>query len=452
MKTRAWADRALVLAIVVAMLLTAVSLASIAASAPDLSPRAYLPYVSKPIVPLKEVRGLWVTRFDWTDYGQPAQKWRIDEIVQDASRAGFNVILFQVRGVADAYYTPGPEPWAQRVSGSTLGTPPNPYWDPLAYFIEKAHQKGIQLHAYINVYPVWDRCGESPPHTSPEHFYWKLRVVESVTQGPAGEKLNGLQWDTSKNVLCSTYLRATPASVFADEHYLEVARYLADNYDIDGLHLDHIRYGSRYSSCDPVSAARSGTTCFTTPPIDYASYADWQRAQVSGTVEKFYDLISKEHPEMMLSAAVWPTYINYWGWKTYDGYFYSQGYTDYYQDSQGWIKGDYIDALMPMIYSSTDGDPDPNKQNFRLERWQTLVDNYQANSGGRFIIAGIGSNHYSSFAGIEQRIEAARALGTAGHAIFSYGGLKNQAQDYFALLANGPYAEPAVLPEMSWRD
>ena len=320
---------------------------------------------------------------------------------------------------------------------------PNPYWDPLDYFVEKAHDKGIELHAYINIYPVWNPCNQAPPATTPRHFYYKLRDYHGVTAG----KLNGLQWNTDANVLCSTYLRATPASIFADNHYLEVARYLADNYAIDGLHLDHIRYGSRSSSCDPVSAYYSGVPCFAQAPANYASYQDWQRKQVSGTVEKFYDLISKDHPEMMLSAAVWPTYINYWGWKTYDGYPYSQGYYDYYQDSQAWI-----DALMPMIYSGSDGDPDPNKQNFRLSRWRTLVENYQQNSGGRFIIAGIGSNHYSSFAGIEDRIEAARDLDTAGHAIFSYGGLKNQSQDYFRLLAEGPYARPAILPDIDWRN
>jgi len=439
----------LTLALALALLLPLL-VVSTAGGAADLVPAAYFPLIFKPEPPpviKQEVRGLWVTRFDWTNYGQPAQKSRIDEIVADASRAGFNMILFQVRGVADAYYQPGPEPWAQRVSGSTLGTPPNPYWDPLAYFVDRAHQAGIQLHAYINVYPVWDKCAAAPPHTSPEHYYWKLITEHGLT----GSKLNGLQWDSNYNVSCSGYLRATPASLFGDQQYLAVARYLADNYAIDGLHLDHIRYAGSNTSCDPISAARSGRTCFTAPPNNYDSYASWQRAQVNGTVSQFYEMISKEHPNLMLSAAVWPTYINYWGFKTYDGYYYSEGYYNYYQASQEWIQNGYIDALMPMIYSSTDGDPDPNKQNFRLERWQTLAQDYQQHSGGRFIIAGIGSNHYSSFAGIEERIAAARQMGTAGHAIFSYGGLKNQSQDYFALLAAGPYSEPAVVPQITWR-
>ena len=68
-----------------------------------------------------EVRGVWVTRFDWTRFNQPADPARIDAIVDNIAAAGFNVVFFQVRGTADAYYASGIEPWAQRVSGGVLG-------------------------------------------------------------------------------------------------------------------------------------------------------------------------------------------------------------------------------------------------------------------------------------------------------------------------------------------
>jgi uncharacterized lipoprotein YddW (UPF0748 family) len=386
-----------------------------------------------PPPPTAEFRGLWVTRFDWTDYGQPADPSRIDEIVNNAAYAGFNAIFFQVRGTADAYYKPGPEPWAQRVSGGVLGQPPDSRWigkggDPLAYFIQQAHARGIELHAYINVYPVWD-CGSLPPAVSPQHFYYQLQNYHGSTVG----KNNGLQWDTAYNVDCHTYQRATPASVFADLHYLEVGRYLADNYDIDGLHLDHIRYGAVHSSCDPVSAQASGVSCFQTP-ANYSSYAAWQRAQVNGTVRKFYDEIIRSHPDLILSAAVWPIYINYWGWPGNP----QQGYHDYYQDSKAWIQGDYIDSISPMIYGS----------GFWTQQvWQTLVADFQASSGGRFVVPGIGAA-FDSFSEIETRIAMARSIGTAGHAIFSYGAMRDHG--YFDDLANGPYSEPAVVPEISW--
>ncbi len=383
---------------------------------------------------LQEFRGMWVTRFDWTNYGQPAERARIDEIITDAATAGFNAIFFQVRGTADAYYRPGPEPWAQRISGTALGQPPpdnrwEPWGDPLAYFVQKAHDNGIQLHAYINVYPVWDNCDDPPPQVSPTHFYQQLAGAHGMT----GDKINGMQWTTTGDVSCGTYQRATPASGFADTHYLSVAQYLADNYDIDGIHLDHIRYAGGNTSCDPVSLSASGVTCFTSPPENYDSYASWQRAQVNGTVWKFYEQIIQNNPDVWLSAAVWPIYYDYWDWGINTGHSY------YYQDSKAWVLNHYIDSISPMIYGSSF---------WSQSVWQTLVNDFQADSGGRFIIPGIGAN-FDNFNEIEARINMGREIGVAGHAIFSYGQLK--AHDYFDDLAAGPYAEPAVVPVISWR-
>jgi uncharacterized lipoprotein YddW (UPF0748 family) len=299
--------------------------------------------------------------------------------------------------------------------------------------IQRAHGYGMQVHAYINVYPIWD-CGDPPPVTSPLHLYHQLLNEHGTTNG----KPNGLQWTTSREVLCSDYRRATPASVFLDDHLMAVATDLVQRYDIDGLHLDHIRYGGSGTSCDPVSESRSGVPCFSTPPSGYASYQAWQRAQVNGTVDKFYETLFGENgqgggaadkPNFMLSAAVWP--------------YYESGRDNYYQDSRAWIAGGYIDALMPMLYGSFDTSPSV---------WRDYAAGFQNASAGRYVIPGIHgavyAGHYGTFADIEQRIQAARDLRTAGHAIFAYNYLADN--QYFDDLRNGPYAVPASPPPITW--
>jgi uncharacterized lipoprotein YddW (UPF0748 family) len=386
-----------------------------------------------------EMRGLWVTRFDWTDYKNPASPAKIDEIVANAATAGFNTIFFQVRGVADAYYDSPLEPWAYRVSAQGLGVPPNPYWDPLATMIERAHAQNIQVHAYLNVYPVWDNCDTPPdPAVNPQPFYWQLLSAHGSTDG----KPNGLQWSTDGQLHCSSYQRATPASSFFDDHLLSVVADLVTSYDIDGIHLDHIRYGHTTTSCDPVSAAAAGVACFSTPPAGYASYEDWQRGQVNGTVSKVYDLLFgtngiADKQNFWLTAAVWPVYVDYWGWGA------SEGYHDFYQDSKAWVEDGTIDAISPMIYGGTTWDGSPHGQT----RWHTLVQDFQADANGRYIIPGINGS-YTDFSEITTRIQMARSLGTAGHALFSYGGLYEHA--YFDDLANGPYAQTAVPPNLPW--
>lgn len=380
-----------------------------------------------------EFRGLWVTRFDWTQLNRPASPAKIDEIVRNAADAGFNAIFFQVRGTADAYYTPGLEPWAQRVSGGVLGQPPSPAWDPLAYFAQRAHERGLQLHAYVNVYPVGDRTTSGdcppPPLANPTPLYYRLQSAHGTTDG----QLNGAQWTTAGQVSCGEYLSASPASAVFRTHFKAVVADLVNRYDIDGIHLDRVRYAARTTSCDPVSEAAFGGACFSGAS---GVYEAWQRQQVNTLVREVYEeIIRPAGRDVWLSAAVWHTYLDRWGWG------YSQGYRDYYQDSQGWVKGGYIDAISPMIYSS-------NPETFRLERWRTLVSDFQANRGDRHIIPGIGAAQ-TPFSEIADRIAAARELGAAGHALFSYNALL--VNGYFDDLRAGPYAIPAAIPEITWR-
>jgi uncharacterized lipoprotein YddW (UPF0748 family) len=430
--------RPLLLALPLLVVLAVVWSAS-AAAGDDYS---YLPVIykaaptptSEPPEEMVEFRALWVTRFDWIP-NPPASQAKIDEIVANADMAGFNALFFQVRGEADAYYTPGLEPWARRISGGALGQPPNPYWDPLAYMVQKAHERGIQVHAYINIYSVWAGC-TVPPAATPTHLYHLL----AAAHGRTNSKLNGLQWDTNDNVPCSEYQWATPASVYGDNHYIAVANDIANRYAVDGIHLDRIRYAGSTTSCDPVSEDIYGP-CFTNP-----GYGDWQRAQVSGTVRKLYEQVILNHPNLMFSAAVWGIHRirPEWGWPSAN-----EGYYDYYQDSKGWLAAGHMDAIVPMIYPNNYDDCpyDQGDGFWKFSRWQTLVADFQAESHGRWVIPGIGSR-YCTFDEISRRIETARALGTAGHAIFSYGGLLSYG--YFDDLAAGPYAIPAVVPDVPW--
>ena len=416
----------------------------------------YLPLIltnqtTTPPEPMVEFRGVWVTRFDWTNFGEAADPAKIDEVVQHVSAAGFNAIFFQVRGIADAYYTPGLEPWADRVSG-VYGQPPNPLWDPLATMIEKAHAAGIQVHAYMNVYPVWNGgsfCGNPPDASITPTPLYHLLLNE---HGSTDDNPDGLLWNSSDEVFCGAYQRGTPASIYLNDHLIAVGQDLVTRYDIDGLHLDHIRYGGNDTSCDPVSEARYGADCFSD-----SGYGDWQRAQVNGTVRRFYEEVMPLRPGLWLSAAVWPIHETKPAWN-FPG-FPEEGNLLYYQDSKAWLASDTIDSISPMIYPGSnynDCDPDGNYlEDSSLDsgdywtqaRWQTLVEDFQADGNGRFIIPGIGTD-YCSFAEIEARIAIARTAGTAGHSLFSYSGLL--ANDYFDDLANGPYAETAVPPTIPW--
>ncbi len=112
------------------------------------------------------------------------------------------------------------------------------------------------------------------------------------------------------------------------------------------------------------------------------------------------------------------------------------------------MKGGYIDALAPMIYSYRP----PAENPFPLDRWRILAADHQATRGDRFVIPGIGAigPDLLRLTRSSTASRPRRDLGTAGHALYSYGAL--QANSYFDDFAAGPYATPAAVPEITWHD
>ena len=427
-----WRGRAIVPIIAVAFL---ASFTFVFVLSAEFLPQAYLPVLigldKKEVEPMQEMRAIWVTRFDWTD-SSGADPAKIDEIVDNTAAAGFNTLYFQVRGEADAFYKSNYEPWSNRLSADkVLGQDPG--WDPLARLVIRAHDAGLQVHAYINVYPLWTGCGAPPDGTNPRHLYYQLKDYHGTTENI----LNGVQWDNSLQAVCQPYFYVSPASIFFENHLSAVTKDLVQNYAIDGIHLDHIRYVGEMASCDPTSEERFGSKCF-----ESEEYASLQRQQINGTVQKLYEELVSLNPELWLSAAVWPVYkdVHKWG--------VNSGYDTYYQDPGAWLSGEYIDGVSPMIYTGT---PDCSKPYFwTRERWAILISDYQAIRGERYIVPGIGVNYCTAddFAEIEARIEMARNAGTAGQAIFSYKSLFEK--NYFTKLAEGPYAQAAIVPDIPW--
>ncbi len=396
----------------------------------------YLPLIMKSYPSSLEARALWVTRWDYSD------SENIQEIVNRAANANFNMIFFQVRGIADAYYRSNYEPWAESLTDN-LGQDPG--WDPLAIAVERAHAAGLELHAWVNVYPVWVTSseGEAPPQdVAPEHLFWTL----SHTYGWADWR----QWDEEGPMPLNDYppvqyLYASPAVTLTVDHITSVCQDIVTNYEVDGLHLDHVRYAGPEFSHDPISEARFAEAQTLDPGL---TWEDWQRAQVTALVGQIYEQVVLPNQDVMLTAAVWPIYRDHWDWITNDGY------DGYYQDSQGWMGEELVDGIAPMLYAnlvSLAGE-EPDDYAFRFD---TLIRDFVAADNGRFALAGIYAGtspsltHYDDFSDIAQSISLAREAGAAGQAIFSYR-LINE-RDYWDDFLNGPYAWPSDVPPMPWK-
>ncbi|MCK6506540.1 family 10 glycosylhydrolase [Myxococcota bacterium] len=360
-----------------------------------------------------ELRGVWLTRYEWASTSATGSE--LTETFGQIADAGFNAVFFQVRANFDAYYDSDLEPWASRLSG-TLGQDPG--WDPLAVAVEAAHARGLQVHAYLNVAPFWlgstapDSVGL--PHAWQDHPEW---VVADESGTPMA--LNDSYVYAS---LGNAQVRARTAAVAAD---------VASRYDVDGIHLDYIRYpGSGYSH-DAASQAAFAVDTAAGSAYPGLSWGDWQREMVKDVARQVSAAV-----DVPVTAAVWGIHTDEWGWGGV-----SEGNADYYQDSRAFLSEGLLDANLPMAYWEVT-EPEGQALDFRV-----LTRDHVAHASGRHVYMGIGT-YDIGYEETVRCIEAAREEGAHGVVLFSWSTVAPHAD----ALRAGVFAEPALPPAMPWRE
>ena len=165
--------------------------------------------------PSQHVKAIWVTRFDYVT------KADIDAILSNVTDAGFNTVMWQVRGNATALYDSPFEPWAEQLGGV------DPGFDPLAYAVEGARARGLSLHAWVNLMPAW--WGLAPP-TDPAQLY-NVRPEWMWYDQFGGRQALSDKFYVSLNP-CLPEVRAYLTHVIVD---------IATRYNVEGIHLDYAR-------------------------------------------------------------------------------------------------------------------------------------------------------------------------------------------------------------------
>ncbi|HUH12311.1 MAG TPA: family 10 glycosylhydrolase, partial [Longimicrobiales bacterium] len=359
-----------------------------------------------------EARALWLTRWDWSDAAG------IRALMAGAAHARFNVVYFQVRARADAYYRSSLEPWSASLTG-TLGTDPG--WDPLAVALEEGARHGIQVHAWLNSLIGW--CGSTPPPDSdPPHAF--VEHPDWVMVDQAGQPMPydaGCRWLTPGQPGVRTRLAAVAADI-------------ARHYAVDGVHLDFIRYPDPSWSWDAASLASWEAARGDEPSLTFEEH---RRRLVTRAVRETRDSLLAARPQARLSAAVWGIYRNERGWSGV-----STGYDDRLQDARAWVAEGLVDVLAPMVYWTIKpgyGD--------RLD-FAYLADEHAAAVDTRHVYVGLTAEHID-FAELARQIERSRVAGAEGVAVLSARLLHERG--WWEALRQGPFRDDAVVPAMPWR-
>lgn len=274
----------------------------------------------------REMRGIWVAsvaNIDWPSApGLPdsALKAEADVILDRSAAMGLNVVFLQVRPSSDALYFSRIEPMSYYLVGKNFDSLPS--FDPLAYWIEGAHRRGMELHAWINPFRVTPKADfpVAGGHISQTHPEWIIKYAGKLYLDPG-----------------------IPA---ARDYVCRVVMDIVSRYDIDGIHFDDYFYP--YPSKGEVFAD-SGSFAAYNP--SHLLLPNWRRANVTAVISSVADSIRAAKPWVQFGISPFGVWRN----KKDDakGSDTRAGVTDYdvlYADILNWIENNKIDYVVPQIY------------------------------------------------------------------------------------------------------
>ena len=191
--------------------------------------------------PKHEVRAVWLTTLqglDWPKTTSPAQQQRdLVRILDQYQQANINTVLVQTRVRGTTIYPSAIEPWDPILTG-TNGASPG--YDPLLFCIEECHKRGMECHAWIVTIPIGKASNYGCQQLRKKYPRRIVRIGEEYYMNPE-------QPETG-------------------DYIAGICREVTRRYDIDGIHLDYIRYPEtwkfKYSReqagrTSPASSARS---------------------------------------------------------------------------------------------------------------------------------------------------------------------------------------------------
>jgi uncharacterized lipoprotein YddW (UPF0748 family) len=373
----------------------------------------------------REFRAVWVATVDNIDWptkpGLPSHRQQTEAIVMldRFSRLRLNAVILQVRPSCDALYKPGKEPWSEYLTGRQ-GTPPSPPYDPLQFWIEESHKRGMELHVWFNPYRARHPSMKGP--NSADHVS-KAR--------PALVKSYG------------KHLWMDPGDPAVQAHSLAVIRDVVRRYDVDGAHIDDYFYP--YKEKDEAGKE--------IPFPDDASWEkyragggtlerdDWRRENVNQFVKRMYEAIHAEKKWVRFGISpfgIWrpghPPSV-----KGFDQH------AELYADARKWLLEGWCDYYTPQLYWKISA---PAQSYPELLKWWI-----QQNPKKRHVWPGnftsrVLQGQFTTEEITEQIRVTRETPGAGGNVHFSAKALMQHQE--LAAAVGRTYAQPALVPATPW--
>ena len=267
--------------------------------------------------------------------------------------ANCNAVVVQVRRRADVCYPSAMgEPYMSGLSPSDFNA--------LQAMIDAAHdttggKQRIEVHCWIVVFKT---RSDSPLYLAHDDLgdpdnYWITRYDNGSE--PSDKPLD-------------------PGHPRAAEYLTDVCMDLVNNFDIDGLHYDYIRFAAYNEGYNATSVARYNARygLSGTPSPSSEQFKQWRRDQVTDYVRRVYAHVLRDRPEVKVSGAfvTWnPSPTS----STRSAFMGTRPYYDVYSDWDAWMEEGILDMSMPMTYYNQASLPND------FQRWMDFQKNRKFN-------------------------------------------------------------------------
>ncbi len=295
-----------------------------------------------------ELRGMWITYFEIASLFDSEKGFEaaFDEMLDNCEKYKVNALYVHVRSHCDAYYPSEYFPWSKYVSGIKGTQGKDPGFDPLAYMLESAHERGMEFHAWINPYRV---------------SYDSTDLSELADNNPA--KMWLTDGDGSNDtwvVSAAGGLYLNPAVEETQALVINGIREIVEKYDVDGIHFDDYFYPTTDEAFDEREYARYRMNVWDEP----LTLEDWRRANVNALVSRAYGTVKALRGSCDFGISPMASV--------------STNYTTVFADVAAWVKGGYVDYIMPQLYFGFEYPKEESRFDVLLNSWEELAADYDA--------------------------------------------------------------------------
>ena len=342
--------------------------------------------------PKYEVRAVWLTTLGGLDWpksyahdgmGILKQQKDLCNMLDKLKAINVNTVLFQTRVRATTAYPSELEPW----EGSLSGVPgKTPGWDPLQFVIDECHRRGMELHAWVVAIPIgkWNTIGCKTMRK------WYPSLVKRI--GDEG------------------YMN--PEAYGTADYIANICEEITTRYDIDGIHLDYIRYPETWRG-------------------------KMNRENITRIVRNVNLRVKRHKPWVKMSCSPIGKSGNLSRYRS-GGW---DAYNRVAQDAQGWLRDGLMDQLYPMMY-------------FKENNFYPFAIDWQEQSNGRTIVSGLGTymlhpqERNWPLTEVKRQLNVTRQLGV-GHCHFRTKFLLDNVKGVYELMRQHDQ-HPSLIPPMTW--